>query len=203
MIDNKQFKVNRESIEFIGWAPNLEKKILNKAFRGIEVKDQTKGQSISLSTLTNKEFENVDYFPNLKKQIKKKIDNEFITKRGLNLDGAIAALAGYELYRISNNMNGKWRVDLDVKELISEIITYSKDDIKRMSFLDKNPNIFHDRKIELIKKNKVKQRISSKLSQYSNLSRKLNNFDKTMTVEELQEHLDKEIVELKKQKDNL
>ena len=106
ILNKRSFAVNRKTIEFISWAPNLEKKILSKCFKGIKVSDQVKGHQISLTTLTKEEF-NGEYFELLKKEVNKKIGIEFIKKRGLNKDGALAALAGYQLYADARNIENK------------------------------------------------------------------------------------------------
>ena len=203
IVDNPNLKVGRDSIEFIGWAPNLEKKILSKSFRGVEVIDQLKGESLSLSTLTSQEFSSKKYFIELRKEVNKKIDHEFIKRRGLELDGALAAFAGYELFRSATNSKKEWDININVLTIIKEVIEYSKDDIERMSFLHRNPAIFSKRKNELIIKNKEKQVLSRKINKLNSFIHSLENLDKDMTIEiALKESLEK-IKELKKIKDNL
>ena len=203
ILNNGDFKVNRETIQFVGWAPNLEKKILEKAFRGIVVVDQLKGESLSLSTLTSEEFKDNDYFTELKKEVNKNLDPEFIQRRGLNLDGALAALAGYELYRSATNMKRHWEINMDPTVLIKEVIEYSKDDIERMSFLHKNPGIFFERKEELKTKIRNKQIVSRQITRMKSFITALQNFDKDLTIEKVLEKSKLDLEELKKNKDNL
>ena len=132
MLDNKTFGVNKDSVEFIGWAPNLEKQILNKALTGCKVKNMLKGQSLSLSALTKKAFSIENYFPSFRKAVNKDLDEKFIQRRGLDQDGSLAALAGYQLLMHSKNKKGKYSVDINTSTLVKEIIQYSKDDVKRM-----------------------------------------------------------------------
>lgn len=200
---NKTFKANKDTITFIGWAPNLEKKVLSKAFKGVRVTDQTKGESISLSSLTQIEYKEITYFETLKKEVEKKLDPEFVIRRGLHHDGALAALAGYLLYKGARNIKDSWNIEIDTKQLLKEIKIYSKDDIVRMSFLFKNSALFAKRKKELIEKNKKKQTLSRRLNRLVSLSKSLANYDKEMTVEKLTKDINKEIEILKKDKDNL
>lgn len=200
---NKNFKINKDSVTFIGWAPILEKKILSQSFKGIEVIDQAKGESISLSTLTNKEYKDVVYFKTLKKEVNEKLDKEFIERRGLGHDGALAALAGYELYRSAMNIKSKWPISIDIRELVKEIVDYSKDDIVRMSFLSLNSNVFDKRKRELLKVNADKQRLSRQMNKLRNTIKSLESFDQEMNVSEALKITQDKLEKLKKEKDNL
>ena len=198
----KDFKVNKDSIQFIGWAPNLEKKILNKSFRGIEVIDQAKGESISLTTLTEKEFDG-EYFKTLREFVAKTLDSEFIEKRGLKYDGALAALAGHALYASAKNITNKFTLDIDLRTLVKEIVKYSKEDIIRMSFLQLNQPIFIKRKKELLILNEKKQKLSIKINKVKRTISILEAYDKNMKVSDLlkeQEHI---LKRLNIDKDNL
>lgn len=203
LISNKNFKVNKDSTVFVGWAPNLEKKILNKSFKGIRVIDQAKGDSISLSKATSEEFKEKEYFIELKKEVKKRVDEKFIQKRGLHIDGALAALAGYELLRSAQNKKGEWDIQLPTKTLIGEIIEYSKDDVVRMSFLHNNPGLFTKRKEEIIESNKKKSSISKTIVRLNNLVKILKTVDPEIKAKDLIEDSEKKLIELKKVKDNL
>lgn len=200
---DKTFKTNKDTVVFVGWVPLLEKKILALAFKGIEVIDQTKGESVSLSKLTEKEFQ-TSYFEILRVIVHKHLDETFITRRGLHLDGALAALAGYKLYANAHNITkGKFNIEIDVKTLLKEINIYSKDDIVRMSFLHKNPSIFLKRKKDLLIVNEKKQKISRNINKINNLINTLQDFDKKETIEHVLEKSKKNLEELKKEKDNL
>ena len=200
---DKTFKTNSDSIIFVGWAPLLEKKILSKSFKGIKVIDQTKGDSISLSSLTEEEFKDANYFESLKDEVKKKLDPEFITRRGLDHDGALAALAGYELYRSALNIKGKWDISINIRTLVKEIAEYSKDDILRMSFLFKNQSLFEKRKKDLIEKNAIKQKLSRKINKLNSLIKILDEYNPNDSIEKVINSSTKELKKLKKDKDNL
>lgn len=200
---NKEFKTNKETITFLGWAPLLEKKILNRSFKGIIVKDQAKGESMSLSSLTEKEFKEKIYFKSIKSEMLNKMESEFIDKRGLKFDGAIAALAGYELYRNAMNIKEKWNLNLDIRTLVKEIADYSKDDILRMSFLHKNQTIFNKRTTLLLEKNKIKQQLSRKMNKLNNLVKSLKELNPKTTIKKALIDSEKLLNELQKEKDNL
>jgi len=103
----KDFNINRESIKFVSYAPALEKKVLTKVYKGVQVEDISKGAMISISQATEKYLDKSHYFEYLKEYVDKNIDSRFVTKRGLTHDGALAALAGYLLYSSALQTNGR------------------------------------------------------------------------------------------------
>ncbi len=203
LLNDKSFSTNANSVVFVGWSPILEIKILQKSFKGISVIDLAKGEYISLSKLTDQEFED-NYFVNLKSSVKNNLDNDFIIKRGLNLNGVLAALGGYKLYLDSkNNIKDRFNLSIDTKTLLKEIKEYSKDDVVRMSFLYNNSNIFEERKQALFLINKKKSKINKRINELNNLVKYLDGFDVSMTISNLLKNVDREKEKLKKDKDNL
>ena len=203
ILQNKNFQVNSESISFIGWVPNLEKKILFKSFKGVEVIDQSKGKCLSLSKLTEPEFKEIIYFKELKKEVNKNLDPIFIQKRGLNLDGALAALAGYQLFIYAFNKDAKWKINIDIQTLIKEIYEYSKDDVKRMFVLYKNPFVFTKRSEKLVKYNMEKQIIHRKINKLNTFLKLLNECSKLDTIEFTINNVGEKINDFKKEIENL
>ena len=203
LIKLKGFKINKETIEFVGWAPNLEKKILAKSFEGIEVKDLAKGASISLSNLTNANFNNKKYFSTIRKDMTKSLKPDFITRRGLDQDGAIASLAGYLLFSDARNLSGKFSVDTNIGSLIKDLLEYSKDDVLRMHFLNSNPKIFNERKKALEEINKEKSILAKKKSRLKSFLNNLENYDADSKVSDVTTLIKKELIKLDKKKKKL
>lgn len=201
MIGNKDFSINRETVEFVAWASNLEKRFLSKIFKGIAVKDMVKGVSLSLNTLTSDVFDAENYFVYLKKIMQENLDQKFIKKRGLDkADGALAALAGYLLYTKSRNIKGKYTFDFDTKNLMDEFRHYSLDDVRRMGWLYENPNEYHERKIKLIETHAKNLKIIREISNIKKTLNTIEKFDKKMTVSDLNKRLNNKLIELEKQK---
>ena len=186
ILSKPTFGVNKNSIEFISWSPVLEKKILSKCFKGIKVSDQAKGKQVSLTTLTKEEF-NGEYFDSLKKEVAKKLEIEFIEKRGLNKDGALAALAGYQLYADSRNIEKKWDIHVPIRRLLKEITLYSADDVIRMSWLEKNRLEFDKRLAVQIKINEESQRDSRALIKLNAAISMLKKVNQKLTIAEVLE----------------
>ncbi|NQZ66327.1 MAG: hypothetical protein HRT99_03905 [Mycoplasmatales bacterium] len=203
LTNNKNFKTNSDSVVFVGWSPFLEGKILNESFKGIELIDQANGDFVSLTKLTEKEFDD-NYFENLRASSKQNLDDEFIIKRGLHLNGALAALAGYKLFSNTFNLkNGQYNINIDSRILLKEIRKYSKDDILRMAYLHDNPSIFEKRKQKLLIINKNKELINKEINRLNSTYRALMEFDHKQTILEALKYTNAKIKKLKKDKDNL
>lgn len=173
LLKDNTFKINPTTVEFIGWAPHLEKTILNNVYKSVPVIDLNEGQDVSLSRITPDIKDN--YFPELRKLVEQNLDKEFIITRGLNQDGALAALAGYLLYcQGKNNKEGKYYFDFDPAVMIKELTMYSQDDVYRMGFIVENPELFAQRKkeffIDLEKKNALIKQISKTRKTIDNLN---------------------------------
>ena len=203
LMNDRAFKVNKSTIMFVGWAPNLEKKILDKMFKGIDVVDQnTSKGDMSLSRITHKEFED-NYFPEFKKRVAEQIDPKFVEKRHLFSDGALAALAGHILYNKVHNRTKKFIVDIDTQVLIKELVAYSKDDVVRMAFVNDNPALINKRierfKELLIKKNKIK----SSINRNERFLKKLETFNEEISVKELKDEIKKMLKEKNDEYENV
>lgn len=199
----KTFLINKDTVEFVAWAPNLEKKILSKSFQGFEVKDLAKGESMSLSALTNDDFKMQTYFPTIRKDMKKTLSEKFIERRGLNQDGAIAALTGYLLFADARNIKGKFDVDTNIRSLINELIEYSKDDVLRMCFLASNPTKFNQRKIAWKELNEKKIVLARRANKLNSLLRTIGEYDSEKTIHEITQEIDLELKKISKEKSKL
>lgn len=201
ILGNKNQSINKSSVKFIGWSPILEKKILNKVFPGFDVSPLNKGFELSLSRLTPEIKDN--YFVMTKKLIARHMDAEFIKRRNLDHDGAVAALAGYLLYSAVMPEKGKFYFDYDMKTLVGEIKKYSKEDVTRMAFLNDNRALFDKRKEKALKTLADKQVIIKSLDRAERLSHSLATMDQEKTIEVALKELKAEITKLKEEKSKL
>lgn len=202
ILKDRSFAVNRNSIEFVSWAPNLEKKILSRCFKGIKVNDQVKGKQVSLSALTKEEFKG-EYFKLLKEEVNKNLEPEFIENRGLNKDGALAALAGYQLYADSRSIPKKWQIHVPVRALLKEITLYSADDVIRMSWLELNKSEFDIRLAKQVKINAESQKNARTLIKLNAVISMLRKSNQKLTIAEvlkIKEKERQELVDLKNKK---
>lgn len=191
ILSKRTFAVNKNSIEFVSWVPNLEKKILSKCFKGIKVIDQVKGKQVSLTALTKEEFKG-EYFELLKKEVNNKLGSEFIEKRGLNKDGALAAIAGYQLYADARNIEKKWDIHIPIRTLLKEIRLYSADDVIRMSWLELNNAEFVKRVKDQVEINVERQKDSRTLFKLNAAISMLKKADQKLTIAEVLEFKEKE-----------
>lgn len=201
LLENKEFRVNPNTVKFIGWSPILEKKILNGVFTGIEVDALNKGFEISLSRLTP-EFEG-EYFMVLKTQVLNSLDKDFIERRNLMHDGALAALSGYILKCQAANFEGKYFMNIDTRTLLREIREYSEDDVLRMAYLNDNRNVFDERRDKAQQLITDKQRLIKEINKLQHLTNSLTNIDKEATVEVVISDLQKNLKKLVKEKEKV
>lgn len=180
LLDKKDFVINEKTTQFIGWAPYLEKKILENIFKDVEVTAFNKGFDLSITRLTS-EFK-TEYFTELKRLVKANINPDFISKRHLLNDGALAALAGYLLYAQVHPQK-EYFFEFNVKNLVEEVRAYSKDDVLKIAFLNDNPQIFNDRKNKALNLVQEKQSLIKKMHNNSRLINRLEGFDSRMTIE--------------------
>lgn len=201
LLSKKDFSINKDTTQFVAWAANLERKFLERTFRGVEVKDMVTGKALSLNTLTSDIFDDENYFTNLKTVMRENLQDTFILKRGLDkADGAVAALAGYLFYINARNIKGKYKFNVDHRILAKEFRKYSEDDVKRMGWLYEHPNEYHKRKIELVEKHSINQKISRELTNTKKLIGLLSEQDKKMTVGTLLNELEQKRDKLMKDK---
>ncbi|WKX02576.1 hypothetical protein [Candidatus Mycoplasma mahonii] len=66
IIGNKSFFINRENVEFVTFAPILQRKILFKVYKGVKLIDISKGKMILLARATKKIFRLIIIFQNSK-----------------------------------------------------------------------------------------------------------------------------------------
>jgi len=200
----KSFVVNPKTIEFISYAPSLEKRILNKVYKGVKLTDISKGAMISLSQATEKYIKKDEYFDYLRGYVEKNVEERFYEKRGLVHDGAIAAVAGYYLYMSAHNKKGRFnKQPLDIKTLIKELVTYSKDDVVRMKYIEENKEEFFEvakvRKKNILKRNKL----STEARNIDKTVNFLKTQDQELTVEFLLKELKKQAKGINKKIDDL
>ena len=186
LTSKKDFLVNKDTIKFVSYAPALERKILSKVYRGINVEDISKGAMISIAKATEEYIDSKNYFSYLKGYVQENIAENFIQKRGLNNDGALASIAGYYLYLNAHNKKGKFfKNSIDNRSLVKELSDYSKDDVIRMKFIEKNKNSFltkaKSRKNNILARNKINLEIRKMDHTIENL--KLE--DPKLTIEKL------------------
>lgn len=198
IIDNPKQPITKSAIKFVGWSPILEKKILAKVFPGFEVNPLNKGFELSLSRLTPEIKDN--YFVETKKLIAQHMEEDFIKRRNLDHDGAVAALAGYLLYTSVNTAEGKYYFNYDMKTLLNEVKKYSKEDVTRMAFLNDNRALFDKRKDKALSTLSEKQRIIKDIDRVDRLTRSLSTIDKEKTIEVTLKELKEELAKLKEEK---
>ena len=160
------FKVSGKSVEFAAFNHVLEKEILKKVFKYINVIDISKGERISLEKATEREMGKKNYFKELKEVVNKNLSSSFIEKKGLDKSGALAGFAGYILYKnVFPSKNDKYNLEINSKILLKEIKIYSEDDVVRMKIIVSNYKLFHDkakRWNKIIKKNNSNNKIIKK-----------------------------------------
>lgn len=198
LLNQKTFQVTKDSIEFVGWNPTLERKILGRIFPHFTVNSLNKGVELSLSRLTHEITNN--YFSYFKKIINNQIDAKLIVRRGMDQDGAIAAFAGYLLYASVHDQRNKYVIDFNLEILLQELRRYSREDVTRMHFLNSHPQLFNKRKEKALLLIKQKNKLKSQINQKEKLLKLINKFDGKKTVKQINEEIKKELSGLNSQK---
>ncbi|MCC3161031.1 MAG: hypothetical protein K4H23_04915 [Mollicutes bacterium PWAP] len=191
------FKVNSETIYFVGWAPILERKLVTKIFNdNFDVKDLAKGHQISLSKVTRELDKN--YWEDFSKAISRNIDNEIASKRAVDSnDGAKAALAGYILFCKANGIKDKkWYFNFDSSTLLKELYEYSKDDVIRMIMIEENYSSFLEKTLLIEKERHKKNKIRSKISNLTKANNIIDEFD--LMTRQLEDGIQTKIIDLEK-----
>lgn len=199
ILDQKNFAFNKDSVEFIGWNPTLEKQILGRIFPNFIVNSLSKGIELSLTRLTH-EIKN-DYFSYFKKIISQQINSKLIQRRGMNHDGAIAAFAGYLLYAIVHDPKNKLVVDFNLEILLKEIRRYSREDVTRMHFLHSHPELFAKRREKALLLIKQKNKLKNMINQKERLLKLINKFKSEKTVAQISQEIHQEILKLVSKKE--
>ncbi len=101
----------------------------------VMVVDQNDNAHLSLKIITSSIIPTNRYFENFRKDAISHIEPKFYKSRGLEHDGALAALAGYVLLHIQTKRTGKFFFATNEKKLLEEIKAYSLDDVKRMEII--------------------------------------------------------------------
>ena len=202
-IKKPKFVIKKSNTEFIGWNPDLEVRILRNIFKTVEIQNQSPESALSLSRLTKIKFKEKIYFKTLKNNIQKFMDEEFIKRRGLTHDGAVAAYAGYVYYSKNLGLETKWKTNIKINNLLSEIKTYSQDDLMRMIYLEENPQSFEKEIIKLKKIYKKKKEVSRKITQNTKIINILSGENPKMKISDLIKKLKENTKKLTKEKDRL
>lgn len=100
------------------------------------VVDQNSSNQLSLKLITSAEIRTDKYFENFRATAIKNIQPKFYKSRGLEHDGALAALAGYILLHTQTKRTGKFFFEMNEKVLLDEIKAYSLDDVLRMALIE-------------------------------------------------------------------
>ena len=202
-LSNKpRLMISNETIIFAGFGCNLEKRVIKNLFRNIKVIDINNSKEISLTRVTKREMGDKQYFRFLKLATKKHLDREFIDRRGLKKEGALAALAGYLLYLNANknfNQKYKYEVKMDPNKLLEEIQEYSKDDILRMKIIVDNYPLFYEKfkKHRQLLDNLKKQ--NRELWIQKIVMKEIENLDPNLTIDSFKNKLLKKIKKLEAQ----
>ena len=201
--NDRSILINSSSARFVSFAPILEKNILRKVYRGVDVIDVSKGAKISLSRATDEFIKKDIYFSNLKKWVSENIDPKFVSKRGLMHDGALAAFAGHLLLASAKDISTKWYKGTGVpKKLLEEIKIYSKDDVVRMFYISKDFTVFKKKDKEWTEAVNKKNKLIKHITTSTRLLNSLEEYDEKTTVKELKKILRKKINELELEKSN-
>ncbi|MDC8913863.1 DUF2779 domain-containing protein [Metamycoplasma hyosynoviae] len=179
-------KINKaldiKDIVFVGHNPVLETNCIKKLFPNNTVRELISKQTISLSKLTAKKFNNV-YWKNTRKVLLPQIKDSSVMKQTIENNGALASFAGYWLYTKSiknlrsNDKKLKYFYDLDKKSLTRDLRNYSADDVHKMIFVEQNPE---EAKI-LMRELSLKKDLMKILK---NL-----NFDENLTIKEIKDKI--------------
>ena len=197
-------RINPKTTQFISYSPTLEKRILSKVYKGVKVKDISEGLRISIASATKQYIDKDKYFQYLKEYVSRNVDQDFIENRGLESDGALAAIAGYYLYMHSCNKKSEFmKEDMDIDLLIEELTIYSKDDVIRMKYIEENKEEFFriakERDLLFSKISKV----ATKINGIKNSLNNLEGIDPKITIKEYNKLLISKKEELEKEKEEL
>ena len=206
MLNDQNFLVNEETIDFIAWDPQLEKTILKNCFKNINILNQLKSKcNFSLSLVTKNKTKTKQYFSIFKEKIKEVCKPEEIQKRNLWKDGELASLAGYQIYiKYKRIRNPNIKININLEKIIEEVKEYSYSDVENMLFLEKNNDFFLKKikKLE-IKKDKYKK-LKTKEKDFNNILKFLNKYEnKKETVEQVITKITEENTIIKSEKDIL
>lgn len=198
LLKRKTFIINNKSIEFVGWNPNLEKKIIANIFPDFTVSSLNKGMELSLSRLTP-EIPN-DYFEYLKKIATEQIGQKTLMQKTIERHGAVAAYAGYLLHAFEHNVKGKFVIDGDKKIILNELRNYSRDDVMRMAFLNSHPEIFKKRRDKAYALIKSKNSLKNQINKKERFLKTLKTFNLKKTGNQICQEINNELTTLDKKK---
>ncbi|CAC13447.1 unknown; predicted coding region [Mycoplasmopsis pulmonis] len=187
-----------EKINFLAFAPNLEKTLLSEFFGpNISVSSIFHSEEVSLLALTKHEFKK-SYFSFLKTLVAKEYSEMEIKKYGLDQDGALASFCGFLLlinnWKITNLLTFE-----EQQKLLNELAEYSEDDVLRLQFLSLHPEIVNNRFNQIVKLRSFKRSVTLHSLELFNLAQNLKkyNFDDNMTIGELKKSIESDIKEKK------
>ncbi len=191
ILNNRKFVINEKTTFFTAYDNNLEQKILKDIFPGVTVFDQSEGCQISLDRISHRHTGEVKYFDKIREEAKL-LTGEFYKRRGLENDGALAAYAGYLI--ITSNWKGdiKWKSKLKMSVIKREVEKYSKDDVVRMGYLDKNKKLMNEDIVQL----KIQNKEIMKLRKINTFNKKvleyLSTLKKGTTIGDVKQNLSKD-----------
>ena len=199
LLANRTFKINKETSQFVSFAPVLEKKVLRTIYHGVSIYDISFGKQISLSNATASFIPSGNYFIEFKQWVDKNIEQSFISKRGLVHDGALASLAGHILLVDALNMDSRfYTAKIDIRILVKEIAEYSRDDVVRMKYINDDPKGFLETAVKVEKILKEKNAARKRLRKLENVKSYISENKETKDVKALSKELEVEIEELDK-----
>ncbi len=198
-IVNKKETIKIEEINFIGWNPSLEEKLLSSIFkRKIPINSLintcfeegilSSKREISLSKVTKNGYKNKKYFIEFRKEVEKNLSDDEIAKFNLKHDGAIASYAGFVLYNIiMKTRKTKFHIYMSAEILMKELKEYSLDDIHRMYYFA--DNLLEVK--EIIRKFKIIDSLKKEINSNIKLLELLENYNPNIKIKDLIKKLEK------------